>query len=235
MDVAKVYHAFTSIENERKKLLVNRDKINFIDLGAGNNSGERTISEIARGSLSSIRQSRLLFNLVAYYRPVNIVELGTSLGISTMYLASVNSKTKVFTIEGNPSSAMVARNLFKKYGLNNIVPIEGNFDDKLPELLSQLKNIGLAYIDGNHTEEATLNYFNALTNKIDERSILVFDDIYWSKGMAEAWRKIKQDKRVTLTIDLYDIGIVFFDTQLSKEDMVLIQYWKKPWKLGFWG
>jgi predicted O-methyltransferase YrrM len=138
-----------------------------------------------------------------------------------MYLAAANSKTKVTTIEGCPNVTKVAKVNFDKIGLKNIELVNAQFDVFLPEYLKRTTQLDFVFFDGNHTKEATLNYFNWCLPKAGKNTIFVFDDIYWSKGMNEAWDEIKRHPKITLTVDLFSLGIVFFNTDLSKEDFVL--------------
>ena len=105
---------------------------------------------------------------------------------------------------------------------NNIEQEIGNFNEKLPEVLAGINTVEMAFIDGNHRYQPTLNYFNLLIEKANENTILVFDDIYWSPEMTRAWTEIKKDPRITLTIDIYRFGIAFMHREkLAKEDFVL--------------
>lgn len=235
MDTTKEYYIYPHLEHQRKILLANHEEIDFVDFGAGHNDGKRKVSEIAKSSLSPINQCRLLFNLINKYKPTHSIELGTSLGLSTLYMAATAESNIIHTIEGNPESASLASDLFKKMKATNIKPYSGAFEDHLTGILSQIPTLDFAFIDGNHAKDPTLTYFKLFKEKSNSNTILIFDDIYWSKGMTEAWETIKKDKAVSLTIDLYEIGIVFFNKNLSKEDITLIEYWKKPWKLGVFG
>ncbi|MEO5783563.1 MAG: class I SAM-dependent methyltransferase, partial [Ginsengibacter sp.] len=166
----------------------------------------------------------LLFRIVQYYKPHNIVELGTSLGITTAYIASANKTSEVFTLEGAKNIAAIAQQNFEKIGVQNIKQIQGNFDDTLPHLLSQIQKIDLAYVDGNHRKKPTLNYFNQLFEKSNDQFILIFDDIHWSEEMEEAWKEIQQHNDVTLTIDLFFIGLVFFKKDFKAKQHFIIRF-----------
>ncbi|MFM7823858.1 MAG: O-methyltransferase, partial [Bacteroidota bacterium] len=150
-------------------------------------------------------------------QPDNILELGTSLGISTMYLSAANPSAKVITVEGCPKTAAHARDNFSKLGLENIESLVGDFDDQLPSVLNRTNSLGLVYIDGNHTYEATVRYFHTLLPKCGNETCIIFDDIHWSAGMENAWKEISNNSRVTMSVDLFYFGIVFFDSRLSKE------------------
>ena len=188
--------------------------INVEDLGAGSaviKSNKRRVCDIARSSLRSKKNSQLLFRVVNHFQPQTILELGTSFGITTAYLASGNSNARIFTCEGAGSVANLARQGFHELGLKNIELVEGDFAQALPSVLSKLTTVDLAFIDGNHRKQPTLEYFAQLVNLSTKSTILIFDDIHWSREMEEAWAVIKQDPKVTLTIDLFFTGLVFFD------------------------
>ncbi|MFI5163768.1 MAG: O-methyltransferase [Bacteroidia bacterium] len=216
------YYAFEKIENLRKKLLISLREIEVTDLGTGR-SGKRTISEIAERSLKSEKYAQLLFRLVNHFKPNTILELGTSLGISTSYLASANPKAKVITIEGCPNIANEAKSNFKTLGLNNVELVVGSFDSVLPAVLRQLPTADcqLFFFDGNHREEPTLNYFSQCLEFADNNSIFIFDDIHWSDEMENAWEEIKSNSKITVTIDLFFLGLVFFRKEQTREHFVV--------------
>ncbi len=209
----KKYPCYDSIENQRRSLLQNRTSIEVQDFGAGSTrlkSTSRRIDQIAASSLKPKKYAQLLFRIVHYYQPDTILELGTSLGITTAYLASASPTARLITLEGAPAIAHPARQFFSEAGLQNIQLMNGDFAGTLPQALSALPQVGLAFIDGNHRKEPTLQYFQQLLSHISEHSILIFDDIHWSAEMEAAWEEIKKEEAVTLTIDLFFIGIVFF-------------------------
>ena len=207
------YPAYQSIESLRKKMLADSTVIEVEDFGAGSaviKTNKRVVSAIAASSLKPKKYAQLLYRMVKYYQPTTIVELGTSFGITTAYLASANAASKVFTCEGAASIASIAKQNFEALQLNNVQLTEGDFANTLSPLLSSLNTINFAFADGNHRKEPTLYYFNQLLNHATTTTILIFDDIHWSAEMEEAWAVIKQHPAVTLTIDLFFIGIVFY-------------------------
>lgn len=168
------------------------------------------------------KYGKLLYALSKHYQPKCIVELGTSIGISTAYLAAGNPTAKVISADANRDATAVAKDFHQQLRLNNIELLSGLFDKLLPSVLTQVETPCLIYIDGNHTYDATLSYFQAFLPFMRDGSILVFDDIYWSKEMTAAWHQIKQHPQVKLTIDVYQFGICFFSNEkLAKEDFVL--------------
>jgi predicted O-methyltransferase YrrM len=150
--------------------------------------------------------------------------MGTSLGITTCYLAQGVSNASVVTMEGAPKVAQEALTTFKNLGCQNIQLIEGNFDQSLPNYLNSISTIGIAYVDGNHRYIPTMQYFNLLLAKSDEHSIFIFDDIHWSSEMEKAWAEIKSDNRIALTIDLFYIGIVFLKKGNKEKENFIIKF-----------
>lgn len=213
--------AYDKIEKERDHLLVDDTYITVTDLGAGsrvNKNNRKKISDITINALKSPKLAQLLYRLTAFVKPKTIVELGTCLGITTLYLHEAAPNAKVYTLEGCPETANVAKKVFSHAGLTDLKPIVGNFDDTLGDVLGKHEKLDLVYIDGNHQRVATLNYFEQCLPKVHEDTMLIFDDIYWSEGMKQAWAQIKANPRVTVTVDLFWIGLVFFKTGRVKED-----------------
>ncbi|GAB2826557.1 O-methyltransferase [Ferruginibacter profundus] len=214
----KEYGCYTAIEKRRQELLHNTTAIEVEDFGAGSSvikTNTRVVKDIARSSLKPKKFSQLLFRMVQYYQPETILELGTSFGITTAYLASGNTNAQVFTCEGAKNIAQIAQQSFDQLRLKNIVLTEGDFTITLPPLLQQLQNTGLVFIDGNHRKLPTLDYFTQLLRVSSPSSILIFDDIHWSAEMEAAWDVIKQHPAVTLTIDLFFIGIVTLNNDIK--------------------
>ena len=216
--------AYEAIELQRRKWQANKTEITITDFGAGSavsSARKRNISSIAKHTLKPARFGQLLHRLVLHFEPETILELGTSLGITTAYLASGNKKADVITFEGCPQVSALARQTFRNLHLNNITQVQGNMDTTLPATLANLPKIDLAFFDGNHRLEPTLRYFTQCLEKAHEDSVFIIDDINWSPEMKQAWQQIKNHPRVRVTIDLHFIGLVFFRTQQPKQHFVL--------------
>ena len=215
---------FRQIERQREQLLHSPESVTVTDLGAGSSmssSRKRPLSQLARHSLSSARFSRLFYRLIRRQQAKNILELGTSLGINTLYLSTAAPLGKVYTLEGCPQTAGIARKLFTEWPQKNIFLRQGNINETLPQLLDELPCIDAAYLDANHTYEASMRYFALLLPKVHANSFLVIDDIYWSRGMQQAWQEMQQHPQVSLSLDLYDAGLLFFRPGMQKADYVL--------------
>ncbi len=212
------FSAYQLISKYRTSLIKNNSIITVNDLGVGSKilkSNSRKVSDISKKAGITNKKGQLLFRIVNYFKPEKILELGTSLGTSTCALSLGNPKSKIITVEGCPETAGVAKSQFKIFDLKNIKLIESEFDKQIKAL--KTNRFDLIYIDGNHQKEATENYFIDLLETIHNDSVIIFDDIHWSKGMTNAWETIKQNPKVTLTIDTYHWGIVFFRREQVKQ------------------
>jgi len=215
------FYSFGAIEKARKELLDNEHEIEKIDFGASGKNGKRKISTLAKNSKSA-EYGRILFRLTDYFGCKKIIEIGTSLGISGSYINMANKKAHFLTLEGCPNTATVAKETFGKLKLNNATILTGEFDFNFENSLKKLSNVDLIFFDGNHTFEATIKYFKLALDYIHNDSVFVFDDIYWSEEMSLAWNEIKNHSKVKITIDLFEIGIVFFrEEQKEKQHYVL--------------
>jgi predicted O-methyltransferase YrrM len=197
------------------------------DFGAGSKflkKHERSIKSIARNAAKSKKYGQLLFRMVRYYQPATILELGTSLGITTSYLSLAKRDAKLVTMEGAAAIADVAKLNFNKLGLSNIDIVEGNFDYKLESVLTEFETLDFIFVDGNHRKEPTEGYFQQLLPKLNNDSIIVFDDIHWSREMEEAWETIKNNPAVRCTVDLFFIGIVFIRKEFKEKQHFQIRF-----------
>ena len=210
------FYNFKSIESLRKLLKNDKRIINITDFGTRNNRSV-TVASVASTSLKSAKYGQLLFRIAHYFKTINILELGTSLGITTAYLASPSATIKCVSIEGCPQIAAIAIENFKKLAIENVEIVIGNIDEKLPDALAEFESLDLIFIDANHQYDAVLNYFEMCLPKITNDSIVLIDDIYWSKDMEKAWDMIRSNPCVTSTIDLFQLGIVFFNADLHKK------------------
>jgi predicted O-methyltransferase YrrM len=221
------YPAYRQVEVLRRELKANPAILQVEDFGAGSvlsKSKERSIASIATNAAKPKKFGQLLYRLVQQYQPQVIVELGTSLGISSCYLAMGNKAATLYTMEGAAAIATVAQQNFIQLQLKNIQLIQGNFDDTLPELIKQLQKVDFVFIDGNHRKEPTLSYFEQLLPLTHNDTIIVFDDIHWSRGMEDAWSVIQQHPSVRCSIDLFFIGIILFRKEFKEKQHFAIRF-----------
>lgn len=223
----KQHDCYTEIETQRKKLEANNGLIEVEDFGAGSTvipTNSRVIRDIANSSLKPKKYAQLLFRMVQYYQPVTIVELGTSFGITSSYLSMGNKNAKLYTCEGAGNIAAIAAETFSSLQIKNIEMIQGDFAITLPLLFSKIKLVDFAFIDGNHRKDPTLQYYRQLLDHSTALTIIVFDDIHWSAEMEAAWSIIQQHPAVTLTIDLFFIGIVFISPDFKVKQHFTIRF-----------
>jgi predicted O-methyltransferase YrrM len=223
----KGYHPPPHIEAVRRQLLQDATWLEVEDLGAGSRvkSGVRkTVRQIARTAVKPRKYSHFFYRLVRHYQPQTIIELGTSLGLSSAYMAAAAPNANISTIEGSRAIQQQAVANFEKLNMGFIKSLHGNFDTVLPEVLCAIDTIDLAYVDGNHRLQPTLNYFEQLLQKKSAASIFIFDDIHWSAEMETAWQTIQQHPEVRYTIDLFFLGIVFFKPEFKVKQHFTIRF-----------
>lgn len=215
------------VEQLRQQALHNKTIVTVEDLGAGSRvqkSRHKTVRQIAKAAVKPKKYSHFLYRLVQHYKPQTIIELGTSLGISTAYMAIANPGAQLFTIEGSKAIYEIAHGHFKKLELQNVTALHAPFDEALPPLLDGLQGVDLAYIDGNHRYQPTLHYFQQLLPKAHSHTILIFDDIHWSAEMEEAWQVVQQHPMVQCTIDIFFMGIVFLRQEFKTKQHFSIKF-----------
>jgi predicted O-methyltransferase YrrM len=220
----KNYPEYSILKNYRNSLLENKSTIEVTDFGAGSRvfkSNTRAINQIAKNAGISPKRAELLFRIVNYFQPSTILEIGTSLGLATSALSLGNKNSKIITLEGCPNTMSIAKNQCQLQNLNNIEFVNTKFEDYLKNPEPETRNPKLIYFDGNHSKKATLDYFELLLPTITNDSVWIFDDIHWSSDMEEAWEIIKNHPKVTVTIDTFQWGIVFFRVEQEKEHFVI--------------
>jgi len=222
-----VYPEYERVEALRNQLLDDHAILDIEDFGAGSmidKKKKRSISSIAKNAAKPRKFGELLFRMIRYYQPVTILELGTSLGITTSYLSLAKPDARLITMEGSKEIADVAKRNFRNLEIRNIEIIEGNFDNTLSSLITHYSSVDLAFIDGNHRQEPTERYFRQLLTKANNNSIFVFDDIHWSGEMEAVWETIKNNAAVTCSIDLFFLGIVFFRKEFKEKQHFAIRF-----------
>jgi len=221
------YEAPVAIEALRRELLTDDRLLDIEDLGAGSRMHgrkQRTVKQLARTAVKPKKYGQLLYRLVKHYAPQTIVELGTSLGLTTAYLAIANPSASVITIEGSEAVHNVAKENIRSLNLTNIEALQGNFDTVLPQALQSVEKIDLGYVDGNHRLEPTLAYFDLFLQKAHNNTILIFDDIHWSPEMEQAWQQIQQHPAVRCTVDVFFLGFVFFRAEFKEKQHFTVRF-----------
>lgn len=198
------------------KRIINREAF-----GATGKQEAVKAGHFVRRSSVSRKYGKLLYNLTAHYKPATILELGAATGISAIYMALGNSDARLVTVEGCRETAMIAQENVNRIGIKNVTVVNASFEEVLPLVFFDLKTIGLAFFDGNHTCEATTSYFERCLAYSDENSVFIFDDIHWSEDMEKAWEIIKTHPSVSVSVDIYRMGVVFFRKGIEKQHYVI--------------
>lgn len=214
-------HVPKELTDSHRKLKKDPRKIPVIELGAPSNvnsSGERSVASFVRGSSVTIKYGKLLYRICRWFEPDQIIELGTGLGISTLYLASACPGAQTLTIEGNKHRAAFAEDLLESLGLEAVSIYQGDIGEVLESLVPNIQGNFVAYVDGNHRYEPTMAYLRALVGACEKEAVIIMDDIYWSKEMSLAWRELLRWPEVRVSIDLYQMGILMLRKDLHKAD-----------------
>lgn len=214
------YPEYSILKSFRKRLYKNELVILVQDFGAGSRifkSNARQINKVAKTAGITQKRAKLLFRLTQYFQSKLMLELGTSLGMATSALSLGNSEANIKTIEGCKETAEIAQEQFEFFKLNNIQLINSEFDSALNSSEINHSKFDLIYLDGNHNKDATLDYFNTLLSNTHNETVMIFDDIHWSKSMTEAWNIIKEHPQVTVSVDTFYWGLIFFRKEQEKE------------------
>ncbi|MBY0425439.1 MAG: class I SAM-dependent methyltransferase [Cytophagales bacterium] len=220
----KQYYDFENIEKQRAELLQNTDILEIMDLGAGSgklHAHKRQIKQIAENSEKPRAQAQAIFQIACHAKPKTMVELGTSLGITTMYLASVDRRSTVHTFEGCPNTLGKAKENFNRWGYTNIQPHLGDFATTLPNYLNTRPKLDVVFFDGNHKYLPNIQYFEWCLPYTHNDTFFVFDDIYWSHEMEKAWKEIQNHPSVRVSIDFFHFGLIIFKKELTPQKFTL--------------
>ncbi len=214
------FYAYQHLRTIRKNL--KNDKT-IVDLqGFGTASARKTkIKNIANSACTKRKFAELLFRIVNHSKAQNILELGTNLGLTTLHLAKANSQAQIVTLEGEPALHAFATQLFQHEKAQNINAILGDITETLPQALQLLPTIDIAFFDANHRYAPTIEYFQKCLPHAHANTLFIFDDIHRSKEMERAWNEIKSNPKIRVTIDIFQMGIAFFNTDLQKEDYIV--------------
>jgi len=215
---------YNILKQYRNALLRNKNTIEVTDFGAGSRvfkSNTRQISKIAETAGITPKRAELLYRITNYFKPETILEIGTSLGLATSALSLGNPEAEIVTLEGCPETSGVAQKQFQKFNLTNVEAVVTEFKNYFSETATKNCHWKLIYFDGNHSKQATLDYFELLLPTISNETVWIFDDIHWSEDMEEAWEIIKNHPKVTVTIDTFQWGLVFFRYEQEKEHFVI--------------
>lgn len=216
----KEYYVFKEIEEIRLSLKSNPKTVKIEDLGSGKNRVE-TVSGIAKKSLKPRKQAQLLFRVVNHFKFQNILELGTSLGITTLYLANVSKNSKCITLEGIADIAKVASDNFSLLDNQNIELVLGNIDVTLKEQFSK-GPFDFVFMDANHRYQPMKKYFQQITEHLADGAIIVIDDIHHSREMELFWKEAILNNKITTSIDIFHMGILFTNPYLKNKNYTLL-------------
>ena len=221
----RFYHAMGVIENYRRNLLGNGSQIIT-------KTGVTTTNQLVKTLAISPKAGAILFKSVHFYKPTTLLEIGNSLGISTLYQATPNSQVPMITLMPDTSLATATHNYFKQLGTRNISILTGPIQANLSTAIQQLKTIDYLFLNGFWGIINTFNYFETCLEQMPSNAVFVFKSPYASKATQEFWEKAKKHQKVRLSIDIYDLGFLFFRSEQKQvAHYQIIESWKKPWAI----
>lgn len=227
------FYAFSDAAGLRDYIAQNHQLIPQSEFGAGSQvlkPGEIKVSELGSSAAVDARNGQLLFKLVNFLQPKILLEMGTSLGVSSVYQAAAAQEGRFLTIEGSPAIAQLAKKHLEGLKYKNIETFHGSFDEQLPKILPTLPHLDYVYLDGDHRLEPTLRYFEYCLPYLRKTSAFVVADIYWSSEMMQAWQKLRAHPKVTASVDFYDFGVLLFrKTEAAQAHFSLVPRHWKPW------
>ncbi|WP_339624547.1 class I SAM-dependent methyltransferase [uncultured Winogradskyella sp.] len=212
------HKAYQQLYDYRNGLKKSTTVLKINDFGEGSkvlDKNERSVKKMIKTSSSSKKEAKLLWRIAKYFKTAQVLELGTSLGMGTFALSLEETTSHLTTIEGCSNTSDFSKHKFEALHITNTHFIKGHFLETIHHL--KQTNYDLIYFDGHHNKTATIQYFETLLTKANNETIFIFDDIYWSKEMTEAWQYIKAHHAVTVTIDCFCLGLVFFRKEQQKE------------------
>ncbi|MFN8398219.1 MAG: class I SAM-dependent methyltransferase [Bacteroidia bacterium] len=211
------------IEADRREAKRDTSRVEIVDYGAGYGGIalpviQKSIAQVVRSSARGRWEGELLRRIVRYYDRKSALELGTNLGFSTRYISDgLSADAELISIEGSEQlSKYAARALGETpHRLRLLV---GEFTQVLRDQIDWgAVQPDFVLLDGNHRREPTLDYVNFLLPKMAQGGILIVDDINWSAEMAQAWQEVIELERVTVSLDLFHMGVCFLDRPQAKE------------------
>ncbi len=238
MEDRRRYYAFSNIELARARWLLDDEAVTVSPFGAGSKATQENAlpaGRLLRSSAVDAETGRRLFRLAHWLQPANILELGASQGVSTAYLAAADTRARVWSIEGHPVLAQKARTHFDELELPNIRVFTGSFDEQLPRALEAAGQVDLLFIDGDHRLDALMRYMNLCLPRRTDHSVFAIADIHWSDEMERAWEQVRALPEVTLSVDLFHMGLLFFRKEFrEKQHVSIVPARWKPWRIGIW-
>lgn len=225
------YYAFDEISALRDQLSKDNTIIDVVDLGAGSKGrkqNQKKVKDIAKSAMSGKMKSEFIFRLIQYIQPRNVLEFGTSLGLSAFCMSLACPNAKITTIEGCPNTHSFAKSILKNN--KNVHLINSSFDAYLDNYSNSSEKIDLLFIDGNHAYAPTMKYTEMVQPLLSDNSIVLYDDIYWSSGMTRAWKEVVHEGPYDATIDVFQFGIAIKNKKLTSTNQTVIPTKYKPWR-----
>lgn len=145
--------------------------------------------------------------------------MGTSLGVGTQHLALGNPDCQIVSVDACSETQKIAREYAEQNKIDNVEFVTSDFLSYFQQL--ENKTFDLVFVDGHHDGKALEEYLRILDQFTHDETVFILDDIRWSDGMFATWKKLLENERFHLTMDLFRIGIVLKRTHQHKENFTI--------------
>lgn len=214
------YYSFYDIELLRRELYYREDKLPCPDRSHPGRMKYRQIGEIVYCEAIKPSHGKLLFRLANYFKSQRILQIGPNVGISTLYLTSYAKEVRCIALENVPQFAEIARQVFERAGKHIDLRV-GSYASLLPQALRDLGEVDLVYFNTLYEQQHTEALFESCLPYVGDWTLFVFEGIKSSQRMRAFWDAVCARPEVTVTIDLYTMGIVFFNPKLHKQNYIV--------------
>ena len=218
------YETYSRIEKLRKIIRTDRQNYIYTNYRPSQNvytRHPRKVSDVVKKTAISPKHARLIFRLINKFNPNVSLELGTGVGVTTAYIASAKKHNIVYTVDKNNELTDYARHNLQYLDIENVRIINDTFEEAIKKIIRLNKKIDFLLIDGNHTKTATITYLSQMYSLFHNDTIIIIHDIHWSPEMESAWKTIINNPDIKLAIDLFFMGIIFFKSELNKQNFVI--------------
>ncbi len=198
----------------RKEIFSNKQLFTYVNPKTGKSQTEQ-IGKWAKRVTSTEKFSKFLARLVDWLEVKCVLETGTAAGINAITLSATKAH-KIITIEGSSEVATLAKTHIAKFGNDKITLINDTIQKAFTPTLVKYEP-ELIFLDADHRSETITFYLEEIAKMPIPPKCILIHDIYWSDDMLTVWKKVISDPQYPLTVDLFEVGLIFPERQMHKQ------------------
>lgn len=210
------YYCYQDIDKLRKQYLFRTDAVTYPDRRGSNRQHRVPIGRLLKREAITARKGMLLFRLANYYKPVHLLQIGSSYDFSAVYLSAYAKGLSFHVLEAVSAFVPVSREMYGKAAFNPITLHTGDYETTLPGVLKDLRSVDLVFFNTCHEQNDPVRLFRECIKQASPQAIFIFNEIKSNRLMRACWQEVCASSGVTVTVDLYTIGIAFCDPKLHK-------------------